>query len=187
MKVGIYALCSLAKAEVKYDSSYFDSLLEDIYATQMQNRNSAADYAEKLEREIKSVRDSIARGKEIIAQDLREKGSSSFSGLMCWSCSAENMDQCIEKGEVEICDNTEDSCGLEERRWTGILVGLRLGCKSKAQCHQDISDNFVLESANQCRPTDKGHSICRQCCGSDVCNRGWNIRSDSGWQYDYLS
>lgn len=53
MKVGIYALCSLAKAEVKYDSSYFDSLLEDIYATQMQNRNSAADYAEKLEREIK--------------------------------------------------------------------------------------------------------------------------------------
>ena len=55
----------------------------------------------------RSVRDSIARGKEIIAQDLREKGSSSFSGLMCWSCSAENMDQCIEKGEVEICDNTE--------------------------------------------------------------------------------
>ena len=53
MKVGIFALCSLAKAEVKYDSSYFDSLLEDIYATQMQNRNSAADYAEKLEREIK--------------------------------------------------------------------------------------------------------------------------------------
>ena len=45
---------------------------------------------------------------------------------------------------------------MEERRWTGILVGLRLGCKSKAQCHQDISDNFVLESANQCRPTDKG-------------------------------
>ena len=53
MKVGFFALCSLAKAEVKYDSSYFDTLLEDIYATQMQNRDSAADYAEKLEREIK--------------------------------------------------------------------------------------------------------------------------------------
>ena len=49
----------------------------------------------------------------------------------------------------------KDSCGLEERRWAGILVGLRLGCKSKTQCHQDISENFVLDT-NQCRPTDKG-------------------------------
>ena len=32
-----------------------------------------------------------------------------------------------------------------------------------------------------------GHSMCRQCCATDMCNRGWKIRSESGWQYDYLS
>ena len=73
---------------------------------------------------FRSVRDSIARGKEIIAQDLREKGSSSFSGLMCWSCTAENMEQCVEKGEVEICDHSEV-------RSNGILFVLVFGLPRK--------------------------------------------------------
>jgi len=108
------------------------------------------------------------------------------ANLLCWKCKAENMENCYEKGEIEICDGRLESCGLEERRWEGILVGVELGCKSSLQCHSDISTNFIA-ATNQCRPTESGHSMCRQCCATDMCNRGWKIRSESGWQYDYLS
>ena len=49
----------------------------------------------------------------------------------------------------------QESCGLEERRWEGILVGVELGCKSSIQCHSDISTNFIA-ATNQCRPTESG-------------------------------
>lgn len=97
------------------------------------------------------------------------------------------MENCYEKGEIEICDGRlvriwkhrpewpgggfpvhgqyssynsqffpiQESCGLEERRWEGILVGVELGCKSSIQCHSDISTNFIA-ATNQCRPTDSG-------------------------------
>lgn len=116
---------------------------------------------------------------------LAKKAKMSPPSLMCWNCHAENMEQCIEKGELSLCPNENDSCGLEERRWAGILVGLELGCKAHEDCVDDINKNFILET-NQCQPTEMGHSICRQCCGTDLCNRGWKIRSESGWQYDYL-
>ena len=75
--------------------------------------------------------------------------------LMCWKCTAENMDTCYEKGEIETCDSSADSCGLEERRWGGILVGVELGCKTRQNCHSDISANFIA-TTNQCRPTETG-------------------------------
>lgn len=53
---------------------------------------------------FRTVRNSVARAKELISNDLRQKAPSSYSGLMCWHCKAENMEQCIEKGEIEICD-----------------------------------------------------------------------------------
>ena len=74
---------------------------------------------------------------------------------MCWKCTAENMDTCYEKGEIETCDSSADSCGLEERRWGGILVGVELGCKTRQKCHSDISANFIA-TTNQCRPTETG-------------------------------
>lgn len=181
MKLRLLSLCSIAAADFQY-SDMFD-FVDDF---QSLGGSSAIDYAEKLEENIINVRNSVARAKEIISNDLRQKAPASYSGLMCWKCKAENMEQCVEKGEIEICDAIQDSCGLEERRWSGILVGLELGCKSKNQCHFDISNNFIADT-NQCRPTELGHSVCRQCCGNDICNRGWNIRSESGWQYDYLS
>lgn len=52
----------------------------------------------------------------------------------------------------------QESCGLEERRWEGILVGVELGCKSSIQCHSDISTNFIA-ATNQCRPTESGKSF----------------------------
>jgi len=174
-------LCSSTFAA---DLATFDIDFEDF--PMFNGHNAAIDYAEKLEADITNVRNSMARAQEVISSSIRKKAPPSYSGLMCWSCKADNMEQCIEKGEVEICDTLEDSCGLEERRWSGILVGLILGCKSASQCHYDINNNFIAED-DQCRPTEQGHSICRQCCGNDICNRGWNIRSESGWQYDYLT
>lgn len=182
MKLQLFPLISV----VNCDLFNFDFFNDDFQFFGGNNNQEAIDYAEQLEKKIINVRHQIERAQHEITEDLRQKSPASYSGLMCWACKAENMEQCIEKGEIEICDVVEDSCGLEERRWSGILVGLELGCKSRKQCHYDITDNFIIDT-NQCSPTELGHSVCRQCCGSDICNRGWNIRSESGWQYDYLS
>lgn len=182
MKLHLLTLYTIsAWDDWKYDAVEFEE-----YEIIGGNNQAAIDYAEKLEQQITNVRNSVARAREMIDKDLRKKAPSSYSGLMCWRCNADNMEQCLEKGEIDICDSIEDSCGLEERRWSGILVGLKLGCKSRLQCSYDIKNNFVADPNNQCRPTEFGHSVCRQCCGNDICNRGWNIRSESGWQYDYL-
>ena len=65
---------------------------------------------------FRNVRNSMARAQEVISSSIRKKAPPSYSGLMCWSCKADNMEQCIEKGEVEICDTLEVS-RVKRFRW----------------------------------------------------------------------
>lgn len=179
MKVLISAFSfALALDDANHNSTDMEN--SKIFQAIEMDNGRYSNYRNSLDRKYARSQERISA---ILLRQSKEKQS---KVLMCWKCTAENMDTCYEKGEIETCDSSADSCGLEERRWGGILVGVELGCKTRQKCHSDISANFIA-TTNQCRPTETGHSVCRQCCSSDMCNRGWSIRSESGWQYDYIS
>ena len=117
--------------------------------------------------------------------EVTETTAKPFSGLRCWKCDADSVADCkgdlppsfhpfnyfLAQGEIEICDENEDSCQLEIRTRKSKLTKIKTGCKQKIACKRNQANNFFRQSfwyrkdQTQCRPeTNRLNivSVCRQ-------------------------
>merc|ERR1712037_625627 len=110
--------------------------------------------------------------------EVTETTAKPFSGLRCWKCDADSVADCKAQGEIEICDENEDSCQLEIRTRKSKLTKIKTGCKQKIACKRNQANNFFRQSfwyrkdQTQCRPETNRlniFSVCRQCCWTDNC------------------
>jgi len=115
------------------------------------------------------------------------------NGRFCWNCFARlhydpdtyqtsaAYDNCFEGGEhegfMEMCVGEEYFCSWEERRYKGVIVAVKGGCKSAQACLVSMTHNYkyyVYNPANpvltgdQCRAGNLGNntqnSVCHWCC-----------------------
>merc|ERR1712167_278404 len=77
----------------------------------------------------------------------------------------QTADLCGETGYEESCHANEDVCELEIRERQGYIMQIHMGCKSKDSCQNNKKSNF------QNNNPDYTHSVCRQCCETDLCTK----------------
>lgn len=116
-------------------------------------------------------------------------GSYGAAGLKCWHCEADSYELCGQTGYEESCHANEETCELVVRERMGYIMQIHMGCKSENACKNNMAQNFQGDNPayTQCRPeTGSIHSVCRQCCNSDLCTKEpswWYPSSRQEWSY----
>jgi len=96
------------------------------------------------------------------------------SALQCWTCdNAKSDEDCMENGELQLCQENEHACHTEIRRggW-GSYPLITKRCKQGLACR----NNQVQNDRNAWQPTQCNakipSSVCRCCCNDeDGCNK----------------
>lgn len=117
------------------------------------------------------------------------------SGLKCWKCNSNTLEQCELGGYEETCQDQNQSCELEIRERDGNVSQISMGCKQTTACKAQRNQNFNNANSKftQCRPEQGfGHSVCRQCCSFNFCTRPkpgkyWFPNDRSEWSRKWFS
>jgi len=115
------------------------------------------------------------------------------NGRFCWNCFARlhydpdtyqtsaAYDNCFEGGKhagfMEMCVGEEYFCSWEERRYKGVIVAVKGGCKAAQACLVSMTHNYKYYVYNPTNPTLTGdqcragnlgdntqNSVCHWCC-----------------------
>lgn len=88
----------------------------------------------------------------VIAQGTRDNPLPIGNSVECWSCNAQNLDDCANNGQLETCRPTQahrgrifssSSCATTIRKRGGEVYFVSMGCKDTESCvKQHVSQNI---------------------------------------------
>merc|ERR1711937_305580 len=76
-------------------------------------------------------------------------------------CHGRNEADCIANGQTIKCQANEEVCQVTTRERDGKSESYQSMCKQQLAC-----ENNSAQNKDQCRPGEKGPSVCRSCSGA---------------------